>query len=228
MPLRAGDPKPAVRHPLDAETTLYLVRHGRTRSNADGLLTGSTDVPLDGLGLRQAERIAARIAELDRVDALLSSPLSRALATARAIGARIGREPELVPDLVEISFGDLEGLTVERIEAEHPEVAARMQDFDDHEFAWPGGESRRGFHRRVLAAFEAILAEHPGQAVAVVAHGGVIGSFLAQVHGEVANDWRRFPIANCALTHLHVTPDHTAIHCVNDVVHLDALEDHPG
>ena len=214
----------AVRHPLAAETTLYLVRHGRTSGNVAGILQGSTDVPLDEVGLRQAARIAARMREIDRIDTLLSSPLSRALVTARTIGAVIGHEPRVVPELVEMSFGALEGLTVARIEAEHPEIAVRMRDFADHDFTWPSGESRRGFHRRVLATFEAILADHPDQAVAVVAHGGVIGSFLAQMYGDSPNDWTAYPVANCSLTHVHVTPDHTVLHAQNDVLHLQEVD----
>ena len=57
----------------------------------------------------------------------------------------------------------------------------------------------------------------------VVAHGGVIGSFIAQIEGISPNDWRRHPIANCSLTHLHVTAEHTAVHLFNDAVHLEML-----
>ncbi|MDP9472098.1 MAG: histidine phosphatase family protein [Chloroflexota bacterium] len=214
---------PHLRHPRASETTLYLVRHGRTDSNVRGILHGSTDVPLDAQGLRQARCVAERIAADVTVDALLSSPLARALTTARMIGARIGIEPIAVPELVEMDFGALEGLTVDRIEAEHPEIARRMRDFTDDDLAWPGGESRRGFHLRVLAAFEAILADHASRTVVVVAHGGVIGSYLAQIHGISPNDWEAYPLGNCSLTHLHVTADHTMVHRINDQTHLDLL-----
>ncbi len=212
-----------LRHPTARETTLYLVRHGQTDSNVRGILHGSTDVPLDAHGLRQARCVADHIAANVTVDALLSSPLTRALTTARFIGTRIGIEPIPVPELVEMDFGALEGLTVERIEAEHPEIARRMRDFADDDLAWPGGESRSGFHRRVLAAFEAILAENASRTVIVVAHGGVIGSYLAQIHGISPNDWEAYHLGNCSLTHLHVTADHTMVHRINDQTHLDLL-----
>lgn len=214
---------PHLRHPAAGETTLYLVRHGQTDSNVRGILHGSTDVPLDAHGLRQAHCVADHVAANVTVDTLLSSPLTRALTTARVIGARIGIEPIPVPELVEMDFGALEGLTVERIEAEHPEIARRMRDFTDDDLAWPGGESRRGFHRRVLAAFEAILADHASRTVIVVAHGGVIGSYLAQIHGISPNDWEAYSLGNCSLTHLHVTRDHTVVHRINDETHLDLL-----
>ena len=218
---------PHLRHPAEGETTLYLVRHGRTSGNVQQLLHGATDVPLDALGLRQAHLIAERLATEVAADALLSSPLTRALTTARIIAARLGLTPEIRPELSEMDFGELEGLAVARIEAEHPELARRMYDLDDDDFAWPGGESRRDFHDRVLRAFQAILLDHPHRQVVVVAHGGVIGSFLAQVHGVSPNDWRLFQLVNCSLSHLHVTPHSTAVHVVNDAVHLQVLDAEP-
>ena len=222
-PTTAPRRHPHLRHPGEGETTLYLVRHGRTASNVGQILHGSTDVPLDATGLRQAQLVADRLAAGDPADALLASPLTRALTTARIIGARIGREPRVVPELVEMDFGDLEGITVERLAAEHPELASRFDDLEDHEVAWPGGESRRGFHARVMAAFLAILADHPGQRVVVVAHGGVIGSFLAQVEGNSPNDYLAYRLGNTGLTHLHITADHTDIHLLNDLLHLEVL-----
>jgi broad specificity phosphatase PhoE len=218
---------PHVRHPAAGETTLYLVRHGRTAGNVHQLLYGATDDPLDARGHRQAHLIAERLRREVRADALLSSPLARALTTARIIGERLELGSVVRPELSEMDFGEIEGLTVARIEAEHPELARRMYDVDDDEFGWPGGESRRDFHDRVLRAFQAILLDYPHRQVVVVAHGGVIGSFLAQIHGVTPNDWRLFHLVNCSLTHLHVTPQHTAVLVVNDAVHLEVLDAEP-
>jgi len=224
------DTFPHLRHPSPTgRTSLYLVRHGRTASNVAGLLHGSTDVPLDDHGLAQAHRIADRFAELPPVDVLVSSPLSRALTTATIIGARIGRTPSLMPELVEIDFGRIEGVAVARLVEEYPEVAAGLADLDDDEIGWPAGEKRGAFHRRVYAAFLAILAEYHDHRVAVVAHGGVIGSILAGVHGVNPNDWSRFHVHNCSLTHLEVVKTATTVHLLNDICHLDAADDvvHP-
>lgn len=230
MPTRSngGSPNAAdqLRHPVGhGETTLYLVRHGRTDSNLRGLLHGATDVPLDAHGLRPAALIGERLAAEAEMDVLLSSPLQRALTTARAIGDRIGLPPTTVPGLVEMDFGDLEGYTVDRIVAEHPGIADRMADLEDEELAWPGGESRRDFHDRVMAAFLAILEEHHAHRVVVVAHGGVISSFLARVYGASPHDWTAYHTGNCSLTHLVVRPETTNVHLFNDVVHLGVLGD---
>jgi broad specificity phosphatase PhoE len=216
---------PHLRHPASGETTLYLVRHGRTDSNVRGLLHGVTDVPLDPHGLRQAASIAERLRRDVAPDVLLSSPLSRAFTTARIIGERIGLRPVVVPGLIEMDFGALEGATLERIVEEHPDLARRLLDGDEEDLAWPDGESRFGFNGRVLAVFQRILEDYASHRVVVVAHGGVIGTFLAQIQGLSPNDPAIYDLMNCSLTHLHVTPEHTELHCRNDVIHLDGLSE---
>lgn len=213
---------PRLRHPAAGDTTLYLIRHGRTASNRRQLLHGVTDVPLDGHGLRQAARVGERL-RAEQPDALISSPLSRALTTARIIGEHVGLEPTVVPALIEMDFGILEGATLERLAIEHPELAERLLDADDAEVAWPEGESRRGFNERVYDAFLAILHAYAAHRVIVVAHGGVIGSFLAQVQGRSPNDPTNFRVLNCSVTHLRVTDADPVFHLENDVLHLAGL-----
>jgi 2,3-bisphosphoglycerate-dependent phosphoglycerate mutase len=203
---------------------LYLIRHGRTESNVRRMFQGQLDTPLDSFGVKQAHLLAARVAEEIEADVLLSSPLQRALVTAQIVGASLGLEPIVIPELSEMAFGAMEGISIDRLEAEHPEIAAGMYDSDDDDFGWPEGETRRDFHGRVLKVFESILADYPDKRVVVVAHGGVIGSFIAQIEGVSPNDWRRHPIANCSLTHLHITSEHTAVHLFNDAIHLEVLD----
>jgi probable phosphoglycerate mutase len=212
-----------LRHPANGETTLYLVRHGRTESNVLQILHGSTDVPLNSLGIKQAHLIADRLAREVSADALISSPLDRALTTARIIGDRLNLEPAIRPGLSEMDFGALEGITIEAIGRDYPDIAERLMDFDDYDLTWPKGESRRQFHTRVLATFQSILTEYDSRSVVVVAHGGVIGSLIAQIEGESPNNWLAYHIANCGLSHLHITAEHTAVHLVSDVVHLEIL-----
>ncbi len=212
-----------LRHPAAGETTLYLVRHGRTASNVQRLLHGITDIPLDPYGLNQANLVAHRIAEGPPVDAILTSPLSRALTTARIIGERIGLEPIAIPELIEMDFGELEGSTIEQLLEMHPDLAERLFDLDDLDLTWPNGESRRGFDDRVLAAFLGILETYANHSVVVVAHGGVIGTLLNRIQGRSPADPAAFDVLNCSVTHVHVSRDATTLHLRNDVVHLENL-----
>jgi 2,3-bisphosphoglycerate-dependent phosphoglycerate mutase len=217
-----------LRHPLpDGSTELLLVRHGRTAANRARVLQGTTDIPLDAFGLRQAERVADRIAREFVLDAVVSSPLSRASATARAIADRFGLVPTLDPALVEMSFGRYEGLTWEQVRALDPALAARIDDIDDYEAGWPDGDVRSAFYHRIWTAIEGIVEANPGRRVAVVAHGGVIGSFLAILRGQSPNDPAVYALQNCSITHLHVRPAHTEVHRFNDTEHLLDLVEPP-
>ncbi len=215
-----------LKHPTQGETTLYLIRHGQTLANLNHQLVGTTDIPLDPLGERQARWVANRMRGI-RLDALLSSPLHRARATAAEITSTTGLEPEIVPGLSEMHFGDAEGLTIEQVIMQFPKIAPVLDDIDDVAFAWPGGDSRTGFHQRVLATFLGILERYERQHVAVVCHGGVIGSIFAQIEGGSPNDFARYAVANCSITHLVVTPDHTEVHLWNETDHLEEVQRTP-
>lgn len=214
-----------IAHPAGGRTTLYLVRHGRTIGNVQRVLCGSTDVPLDELGVQQASLVGDRLAGAITADVLLSSPLQRARLTAEAIGSRMGLTAEIRPQLVEWNFGVGEGHSLEVMAEKYPELAMRFADMDDFEAGWPEGETRRAFHRRVYDEFLDILRTYHDHTLIVVAHGGVFGSLLAQIQGNHPNDWRSYEIRNCSVTHLDVTVDGTEIHLMNDVEHLNGLID---
>lgn len=222
-----GVRRPLESHPDGGETTLYLVRHGRTSGNVLKQLIGATDLPLDDIGHRQAERIADRLAIGTRADVLVSSPLIRARTTAEIIGRKLGLEPVIAPGLVEMNFGDLEGLTLDLVAERYPELAVQALD-KDSDLTWPNGDSRRGFHERVLNTFLSILRTYSKHSVIVVAHGGVLGSFLAQVEGNHPNHWQAYQLANCGLSHIDFLAQHTAVHFKNDCEHLDTLIDVEG
>lgn len=205
-------------------TEVFMVRHGQTDSNVGGLFHGATDVPLNAIGLRQAQLVASRIAQLERLDSLHSSPLQRALTTARAIASRTGLEPRLHVDLSEMDFGEAEGLTLATMSETFPDMALRFADITDYDARFPGGESRREFHTRVREALDRIVSDHAGERLVVVAHGGVIASLLAQVLGDDPNDWRRYSIDNCSVTHLELATHAPVAHLLNDVVHLEQID----
>jgi broad specificity phosphatase PhoE len=212
-----------VRHPAGGRTSIYLVRHGRTNGNVQRLLCGWTDVPMDAHGVAQAGLIADRLAAVVPADVLLASPLSRARVTAGAIGERMGLTPHIRPDLIEWNFGAAEGLSFETVAELYPETAIRFTDIHDFDVGWPGGETRRQFHDRVYGEFLSILHTYHDHTLVIVAHGGVIGSLLAQIQGRSPNDWFAYDIHNCSLTHMEVLVDETAIHLLNDIEHLDGL-----
>lgn len=213
-------------HPSGSETELYFVRHGQTPANVNHQFAGASDVPLDELGRQQAGQVAARFKHIE-IDQIVSSPLQRAHYTAQQIGGITGHTPLLMDNLREMNFGDAEMMTINEIMKTFPDMLAQMGDPRDTTLRWPNGETRFGFHDRVLGAVNHILDEYADKRVAVVCHGGVIASVLSHLEDGPRNDFVRYSIANCSITHMSVTPTETVIHAWNDYSHLDAVETGP-
>jgi broad specificity phosphatase PhoE len=216
--------------PVIEPTLLTLVRHGQTTGNVAKLLSGISDDPLTNFGRRQAAAMGKTLSglildgTLPAVHALYVSPLQRARHTAEALAQPLGLTPVLRDDLMEIDFGAMEGLTeAEAVERFPDAKAAFARDVFMMEYAFPGGESRRGFHQRSTGAIAAIVARHPGEHVIVVAHGGVLGIALAYYMTGNTERWSDYVLANCSISRLTVREDGVTLHVVNDVAHLADL-----
>lgn len=150
-----------------AKTVLGLLRHGQTDWNIDFRLQGITDIPLNETGMAQAMDAAIAI-EASDWDEILSSPLSRAVETARIVSQE-NDFPELVIDrlLLERSFGEAEGLS-------HEEWRARYADAN----TVPGGESLQQLQTRAEKLLAHVADKYFGQRVLAVSHGALIRKLL--------------------------------------------------
>ena len=187
---RCGCAREAARY-YEQSTRLVLWRHGQTRWNAENRFQGQSDIPLDAVGKQQAERAARLLAGL-RPDAIVSSDLSRALATAAPLARLTGLTVTTDKDLRERYGGLWEGLT-------DPEIRAR---YPDEHAAWlpPEGESSAVVADRAGAALERVAAGMaPGTLVVVVSHGAAIRLGAARLLGFPEELWGAVgPLANCA------------------------------
>lgn len=149
-----------------------FIRHGQTDWNRDGLLQGSSDIPLNDTGRAQA-RDAFMTLRSRPWDVVVSSPLQRARETASIIaeGLEIPLGPAY-PGLVERDYGPLEGTS----------AAAAIDRWPDREY--PGAESLDAVAARGEAALAAIVADAPTGAVLVVCHGTIIRYTLARLAGR--------------------------------------------
>jgi broad specificity phosphatase PhoE len=92
------------------ETHLGLLRHGQTDWNIDLRLQGSSDIPLNETGIKQAQLAADYLLD-SHWDLVLASPLSRAHDTAKIVASALGLEIVIIPELIERSFGVAEGMS---------------------------------------------------------------------------------------------------------------------
>ncbi len=160
---------------------IYLLRHGAVVGAETRRFIGHLDVPLSAFGERQCVAQAAR---LERVGlaAIFSSDLVRARRSAEIIGAPHGLAPTVVPELREMDMGRWDGLTATEIRAREPAAFADWMARVG-EFPFPEGESVPELLARAAPAFEAIVAAHRGQTIAVVAHGGPNRALLCRALG---------------------------------------------
>lgn len=198
---------------------IILVRHGESEGNAAGVLQGRLDFALSELGRRQAALTAQRLARSGAYQ-VLSSPLTRASATAALIAERLELKLRLEPDLAEYDIGDASGLTPVELRERFPDVVrARVAG---KRLRFPGEEGRDVFQVRLQQALSR-MAESEGTTIAV-AHGGVISAMCHMVLGLDVDRPGAFHVGNCSLTELR--PDRSGalvIYRHNDTCHLEDL-----
>ena len=209
---------------------MQLVRHAETTWNATGRIQGQADPPLSERGREQCARLGARLRGA-RIAAVYSSDLVRAMDTARAI---VGDGSDAViptPGLREVSVGEWEGYTRERLEREWPERYRAWRDRPSWDLV-PGGEGLQPFVDRVEATMAEILARHePGDdgGVVLVTHIGVIRLLLSMAFGIAADDTRwRWAVGNTSITSINAPAEFARweageleVLAINDTAHLD-------
>jgi len=188
---------------------------------------GQLDVPLNELGLRQAEAVARALAGA-RFAAIYSSDLGRARQTAEPAARRLAMP--VVPErgLRERHYGIFETLTYAEVKAKFPEDYARFERRDP-DFRFRSGESLAGFGERSRRVVGEIAARHPGEDVLVFTHGGVLDEIYRFVTGMPVAAHRDFAIPNAGLNRVEAAPRGWRIVSWADIAHLEgALDDLPG
>ena len=211
---------------------LFFVRHGRSAGNVTGRIQGWSDFELTEEGARQAEQTGAFLARYTReqglpIAGIYSSDLRRAWHTAVPLGRHLDRPVWPEPGLREMHFGSVEGMTPDEFSARYPDLVPRWADRTDRAFGWPGGETRAQFYDRIAQTMRRVTTAHPPTAnLILVSHGGLISCYLALVeHGDPGH-WLRFPVGNCSISRIELTPgvDHPlGVACIlaaNEAGHL--------
>lgn len=167
-------------------TRLYLMRHGQVVNHHEFRYNGHFDVDITDAGVLQMERLSGFFSK-ERLSAVYSSDLQRAVKGAVIIGERLGLKPVKVRALRELHLGRWEGLTRDEAAERYPEEAwFSFKDLATGKLK--EGESLEELKKRVMPAIDGIIGKHAGGAVAVVAHGGV--------NRVILSDAMRLPLAN--------------------------------
>jgi ribonuclease H / adenosylcobalamin/alpha-ribazole phosphatase len=204
--------------PSAPPTGTLLLRHGMTRMTVEKRYAGTSDAPLNDAGLEQAAAAAKRLATAG-LDAIVSSPLRRARATASEVAALCGLPVAVDEGFRETDFGDWEGLTFAEVREQWPDVLTAW--LADPEAGPPGGESFAAAGKRIDAAMERVLAAHAGQKVLIVSHVGPIKALVASALQAPPSAIFRMHLDIAALSSIDWHADGRAVlRSYNDTAHL--------
>jgi broad specificity phosphatase PhoE len=199
---------------------LILVRHGETDFNRDGLALGQGDAPLNETGLQQAAALEFALAS-EKISAIYASPLRRTMVTAEAIANPHGLVVTADERLIEMDIGELEGMTGAEMVKQHPDLMENWGGAKGPTYRMPGSEECLvDVQARARAAIEEMLARHPEETVAVVAHNFVVLSALAWLIGIELADFRRLRQSVAAISRVELRPGHAQVITLNDTCHL--------
>ncbi|WP_138750966.1 histidine phosphatase family protein [Paenibacillus sinopodophylli] len=187
-----------------------LVRHGKTSWNEEGRIQGQTDIPLNEVGVSQAKALASRLSGEARIwDAVISSDLQRARATAQIIAEKLGLPLlDSDPRLRERFFGEAEGT---KEQERHERWGVNWRD------AANGVESNEDVRARGLSAIAEWTEAFPDRNLLLVSH----GSFLAQLLAEVCSDLEDQYISNLSYSILERRADSWHPQLYNCTIHLN-------
>ncbi|HPP06639.1 MAG TPA: histidine phosphatase family protein [Syntrophorhabdaceae bacterium] len=200
---------------------IYILRHGETQWNKEEIFRGRNDIPLNEVGLKQAE-LASYYFKDKGIERIFSSPLLRAMQTAEAVSKTVGGDIEIVEEFIDINFGIWEGLTVKEVEKNFPE------DFD----IWvkspqmlniKGAETLEAVRKRIASGFERILSEK-SENLLIVTHRAIckiIVLFLLDMGNEFF--WTmKFDPASITLLEKH--SNRYLLVFSNDTCHLQGIK----
>ena len=199
-------------------TRILAIRHGETLWNVDSRIQGHLDIGLNDTGRWQAERLALALKD-EPIAAIYASDLSRAHDTALAVSRHTGVPVQAEPGLRERSFGEFEGRTFAEIETELPAQAQRWRQRDPA-FTPAGGESLLMLEARVLSVAARLAAQHPGEQIALFAHGGVMDILYRAATRLDLQAPRTWALGNTAVNRLLWSPEGFSLVGWADVQHL--------
>lgn len=200
-------------------TTVHLIRHCQSMGNVEHRFQGRYDAPVSPEGEKQLALLGLRFRN-QPIDAIYTSPLTRAKRTAQAIGQYHKLEIQEEPGLIEIDCGDIENLLLTEVAKQFP-VVANQWDVSPDQCCFPGGETMAQVYQRANDALDRIIADNPGRCVIVATHGGVLRNLYARIsHGNLEGIRKSEVFGNTGVSTLLAEEGRLTWKAINDLSHL--------
>ena len=198
-----------------------LVRHGETAWNLKERFRGREDLLLNSTGLKQA--YAAAVYLKDRpIAATYSSPLKRTMETARVIANQIGLPVQPLEGLIDINFGEWQGLTAVEAAKRDGELHRTWLE-RPHEVRFPGGEGLADVRERVTTAVDELAARHQEETVILVSHMVVCRVLLCAMLGLDNSRYWQVGQDVCAINIFEIREGVSSVSLINETCHLKGL-----
>ena len=200
-------------------TNIILIRHGQTEWNRSERFRGHADVPLDKIGLMQADATGKRIAAQWKPDAVYAGPLSRTFNTAEAMARSTSLTVQIEPDLIDVDCGDWQGLTPDEVSRRWPtEFQAYLHS--PGKFRFPGGEALEMARLRAMKCVDGLIARYPGQTMVLVSHTALNRLILLSALGLDSSSFWRIRQDTCAINVFEVEAGNFTLILLNETSHL--------
>ena len=200
-------------------TRIILVRYGEAEWNRVEHFRGRADVPLNENGLAQAKAMAQRVAAEWRPVAIYSSPLTRAVKTAEAIAGHFTLPVQVHAGLIDINYGQWQGLTPEEAKERWPEMIDAWYNAP-HTARIPEGETLDDLHARSLKTVNELSALYKDQTIVLVSHTVINRVILLGVLGLGRDRFWRLRQDTCTINVFEVEGSVFTLVSLNDLYHL--------
>lgn len=206
-------------------TKIILVRHCQAEGNEKRFFQGRIDTDITEKGKKQIEATVNRLRD-EPIDVMYSSPLKRALTTAKSIAESHSIPEESIitdDDLMEIDAGIWDGLYIKDIVRLFPEES---DNWDNHpeRFHPKDSEGMESVYIRTGRMLKKLINDNEGKCVCVVSHGCAIRNMLCNAFGKPLDELKTVPWGtNCAVSVIVADDDWVEVVTENDVEHLENI-----
>jgi broad specificity phosphatase PhoE len=204
-------------------TSIYLIRHGQTAWNKEEIFRGRTDVPLDEIGLKQAE-LAGQYFRTMEIHRIYSSTLSRAWETAQKIAQFLNLKVQPLEGILDMSFGKWEGQSHGDIQKYDSEIYRQWRE-EPHLVRLPGGESLDDVKVRAMAALEEVIQKHSGKTLILVSHRVVCKVLICAILGLDNSHFWQITQDTTAINLIQHREGKYILSLMNETCHLKALKE---
>ncbi len=190
---------------------ILLIRHGETERNRTRRIMGHRPIPLNVRGRSQARALQRRLKKVE-LEVIYTSPIRRAVETARVLAKGRRVRTIKVPEMAEIDYGHWVGRTFDEVSFD---PAYRTYHTTPRKARAPGGESMREVYRRAVSFIEKLRRRHRGGRVVVISHADVIKAIMVRYLKLDLNDLLKIRIDNCALSSVLFNGTHHKVLAIN-------------